>query len=154
MQLGMIPNKSLRQYMSALLLLRQLRQTFKNAKVGNMELPKGINVLIPVLSIHHKKELWVRIHQWVKSTMLFLGLVEVIHFSSDVWVSVGQIHYNGSKGGGGLHPISLHSPSLLTIVILMFVCPCSSPSMRCRSILDVCNRFYIDRNGCSIVTSE
>lgn len=53
--LGMVLNESLRLYTPASLLPRQ---AFENVKVGDLELPKGMSVWIPVLAIHHSKELW------------------------------------------------------------------------------------------------
>lgn len=53
--LGMILNESLRLYTPASLLPRQ---AFENVKVGDVELPKGMSVWIPVLAIHRSKELW------------------------------------------------------------------------------------------------
>ena len=55
MQLGMILNELLRLYTPASLLPRQ---ALENVKVGDLELPKGMSVWIPVVAIHHSKELW------------------------------------------------------------------------------------------------
>ncbi|GLJ04690.1 hypothetical protein SUGI_0001350 [Cryptomeria japonica] len=53
--LGMILNESLRLYTPASILPRQ---AFEDVKLGELELPKGMSVWIPVLAIHHSKELW------------------------------------------------------------------------------------------------
>eukprot|EP00253_Pinus_taeda_P011117 PITA_11117 len=53
--LGMVLNESLRLYTPAWLLPRQ---ALENVKLGDLELPKGTSVWIPVLAIHHSKELW------------------------------------------------------------------------------------------------
>jgi cytokinin trans-hydroxylase len=53
--LGMVLNESLRLYTPASVLPRQ---AFDNVKVGDVELPTGMSVWIPVLAIHHSKELW------------------------------------------------------------------------------------------------
>jgi len=55
MQLGMVLNESLRLCTPASLLPRQ---AFENVKMGDVELPKGMSVWIPVLAIHDNKELW------------------------------------------------------------------------------------------------
>jgi cytokinin trans-hydroxylase len=92
--LGMILNESLRLNTPASMLPRQ---AFKNVKVGDMELPKGMSVWIPVLAIHHSKELWGEdanefnpqrfaegVHNACKHRMGF------IPFSSGPRVCVGQ----------------------------------------------------------------
>lgn len=53
--LAMVLNESLRLYTPASLLPSQ---AFDNVKVGGVELPKGMCVWVPVLAIHHSKELW------------------------------------------------------------------------------------------------
>ncbi|KAF3794753.1 Ent-kaurene oxidase-like 5 [Nymphaea thermarum] len=35
-----------------------LRRTYKSATIGNYALPAGVEVLIPILPIHHDKEIW------------------------------------------------------------------------------------------------
>ncbi|CAN6465540.1 unnamed protein product [Victoria cruziana] len=53
--LGMILNESLRLYPPAALLPRQ---AFEDTKLGDLDIPKGLSIWIPVLAIHHSEELW------------------------------------------------------------------------------------------------
>lgn len=51
----MIINESLRLYPPATLLPRM---AFEDIKLGDLLIPKGLSIWIPVLAIHHDKELW------------------------------------------------------------------------------------------------
>jgi cytokinin trans-hydroxylase len=51
----MILNESLRLYTPASLLARQ---AFKDIKLGELRIPKGLSIWIPTLAIHHDKEIW------------------------------------------------------------------------------------------------
>ncbi|KAJ4812729.1 hypothetical protein LUZ62_025295 [Rhynchospora pubera] len=53
--LQMIINESLRLYPPASLLPRMAFQDFK---LGDLHIPKGLSIWIPVLAIHHDKSLW------------------------------------------------------------------------------------------------
>ncbi|KAI5082392.1 hypothetical protein GOP47_0002135 [Adiantum capillus-veneris] len=53
--LGMILLESLRLYTPATLLARE---AFSSIKVGDLEIPKGLSVWVPVLAIHHDKTIW------------------------------------------------------------------------------------------------
>ncbi|KAL2925528.1 Cytokinin hydroxylase [Bienertia sinuspersici] len=53
--LGMIINESLRLYPPATLLPRMV---FEDIQLGDLLVPKGLSIWIPVLAIHHDKELW------------------------------------------------------------------------------------------------
>ncbi|XP_031498213.1 cytokinin hydroxylase-like [Nymphaea colorata] len=53
--LGMILNESLRLYPPAALLPRQ---AFEDTMLGDLQIPKGLSIWIPVLAIHHSEELW------------------------------------------------------------------------------------------------
>ncbi|KAM5580967.1 cytokinin hydroxylase-like [Rosa sericea] len=53
--LNMVINESLRLYPPATVLPRM---AFEDIKLGNLHIPKGLSVWIPVLAIHHSKELW------------------------------------------------------------------------------------------------
>ncbi|KAK8959455.1 Cytokinin hydroxylase [Platanthera guangdongensis] len=53
--LQMIINESLRLYPPASLLPRM---AFKDTKLGDLEIPKGLSIWIPVLAIHHDEEIW------------------------------------------------------------------------------------------------
>ncbi|CAN6478815.1 unnamed protein product [Victoria cruziana] len=53
--LYMILNESLRLYPPAALLPRQ---AFEDTKLGDLDIPKGLSIWIPVLAIHHSEELW------------------------------------------------------------------------------------------------
>ncbi|KAL5730337.1 hypothetical protein ACHQM5_003171 [Ranunculus cassubicifolius] len=53
--LNMVINESLRLYPPASLLPRMV---FEDIKLGDLEIPKGLSIWIPVLAIHHNKELW------------------------------------------------------------------------------------------------
>ena len=55
MQLHMIINESLRLYPPASLLPRMV---FEDIKLGDLHIPKGLSVWIPVLAIHHDKDVW------------------------------------------------------------------------------------------------
>lgn len=51
----MVINESLRLYPPASILPRM---AFEDIKLGDLEIPKGLSIWIPVLAIHHSKELW------------------------------------------------------------------------------------------------
>ncbi|KAF9593197.1 hypothetical protein IFM89_020493 [Coptis chinensis] len=53
--LNMVINESLRLYPPASLLPRM---AFEDIKLGDLEIPKGLSIWIPVLAIHHSEELW------------------------------------------------------------------------------------------------
>ncbi|KAJ8442505.1 hypothetical protein Cgig2_022388 [Carnegiea gigantea] len=53
--LSMIINESLRLYPPATLLPRM---AFEDIKLGDLLIPKGLSLWIPVLAIHHSEELW------------------------------------------------------------------------------------------------
>uniref|UniRef100_A0A5K0WZB9 Cytochrome P450 n=1 Tax=Nymphaea colorata TaxID=210225 RepID=A0A5K0WZB9_9MAGN len=53
--MGMILNESLRLYPPAALLPRQ---AFEDTMLGDLQIPKGLSIWIPVLAIHHSEELW------------------------------------------------------------------------------------------------
>ncbi|KAG5222203.1 cytochrome P450 family protein [Salix suchowensis] len=53
--LNMVINESLRLYPPATLLPRM---AFEDIKLGDLHIPKGLQIWIPVLAIHHSKEIW------------------------------------------------------------------------------------------------
>ncbi|XP_010265149.1 PREDICTED: cytokinin hydroxylase-like [Nelumbo nucifera] len=53
--LNMVINESLRLYPPASLLPRM---AFEDIKLGDLHIPKGLSLWIPVLAIHHSEELW------------------------------------------------------------------------------------------------
>ncbi|MCD7457902.1 hypothetical protein HAX54_036539 [Datura stramonium] len=53
--LGMIINESLRLYPPATVLPRM---AFEDFKLGDLNIPKGLSIWIPVLAIHHSEEIW------------------------------------------------------------------------------------------------
>ncbi|KAL4308835.1 hypothetical protein GQ457_01G037120 [Hibiscus cannabinus] len=53
--LHMVINESLRLYPPATVLPRM---AFENIKLGDLVIPKGLSIWIPVLAIHHSEELW------------------------------------------------------------------------------------------------
>ncbi|XP_022992750.1 cytokinin hydroxylase-like isoform X2 [Cucurbita maxima] len=53
--LGMVINESLRLYPPASILPRM---AFEDIKLGDLEIPKGLSVWIPVVAIHHSEEIW------------------------------------------------------------------------------------------------
>ncbi|XP_043695910.1 cytokinin hydroxylase-like [Telopea speciosissima] len=53
--LNMVINESLRLYPPASLLPRI---AFEDIKLGDLEIPKGLSIWIPVLAIHHNEALW------------------------------------------------------------------------------------------------
>ncbi|KAH7431568.1 hypothetical protein KP509_08G055600 [Ceratopteris richardii] len=53
--LDMILLETLRLYTPATILARE---AFTDIKVGNLEIPKGLSVWVPVLAIHHDKDIW------------------------------------------------------------------------------------------------
>ncbi|XXG81502.1 hypothetical protein AAC387_Pa09g2120 [Persea americana] len=53
--LNMIMNESLRLYPPASLLPRM---AFEDIRLGDLHIPKGLSIWIPVLAIHHSEELW------------------------------------------------------------------------------------------------
>lgn len=55
MQLSMVINESLRLYPPASLLPRM---AFEDINIGDLHVPKGLSIWIPVLAIHHSKDLW------------------------------------------------------------------------------------------------
>lgn len=55
LQLHMVINESLRLYPPATLLPRM---AFQDIVLGDLYIPKGLSIWIPVLAIHHSEELW------------------------------------------------------------------------------------------------
>jgi len=55
LQLHMVINESMRLYPPATLLPRM---AFQDIVLGDLFIPKGLSVWIPVLAIHHSEELW------------------------------------------------------------------------------------------------
>ncbi|KAF8390130.1 hypothetical protein HHK36_024652 [Tetracentron sinense] len=53
--LNMVLNESLRLYPPASLLPRM---AFEDINLGNLHIPKGLSIWIPVIAIHHSEELW------------------------------------------------------------------------------------------------
>ncbi|KAL7141710.1 hypothetical protein ABFS83_08G071600 [Erythranthe nasuta] len=53
--LNMVINESLRLYPPASLLPRM---AFEDFKLGDLHIPKGLSIWIPVLAIHHSEEIW------------------------------------------------------------------------------------------------
>ncbi|GLJ13653.1 hypothetical protein SUGI_0217350 [Cryptomeria japonica] len=53
--MGMILNESLRLYTPASLFAKE---AFADMKLGDLFIPKGLSVWIPVLAIHHDKDIW------------------------------------------------------------------------------------------------
>jgi len=53
--LNMVINESLRLYPPASVLPRM---AFEDFKLGDLHIPKGLSIWIPVLAIHHSEELW------------------------------------------------------------------------------------------------
>ncbi|XP_022934803.1 cytokinin hydroxylase [Cucurbita moschata] len=53
--LNMVINESLRLYPPATVLPRM---ALEDMKLGDMDIPKGLSIWIPVLAIHHSEELW------------------------------------------------------------------------------------------------
>ncbi|KAJ9173068.1 hypothetical protein P3X46_016243 [Hevea brasiliensis] len=53
--LNMVINESLRLYPPATVLPRM---AFEDFKLGDLHIPKGLSIWIPVLAIHHSEELW------------------------------------------------------------------------------------------------
>ncbi|KAL7101742.1 hypothetical protein ACP275_08G073800 [Erythranthe tilingii] len=53
--LNMVINESLRLYPPASLLPRM---AFEDLKLGDLHIPKGLSIWIPVLAIHHSEEIW------------------------------------------------------------------------------------------------
>ena len=51
----MVINESLRLYPPASLLPRMV---FEDIKLGDLRIPKGLSIWIPVIAIHHSEELW------------------------------------------------------------------------------------------------
>ncbi|GAB4827868.1 hypothetical protein Ancab_034752 [Ancistrocladus abbreviatus] len=51
----MVINESLRLYPPAAILPRM---AFEDIKLGDLLIPKGLSIWIPVLAIHHSEELW------------------------------------------------------------------------------------------------
>ncbi|KAJ4707104.1 putative Cytochrome P450 [Melia azedarach] len=54
-QLNMVINESLRLYPPATVLPRM---AFEDIKLGDLFIPKGLSIWIPMLAIHHSEELW------------------------------------------------------------------------------------------------
>ncbi|TMW84948.1 hypothetical protein EJD97_024086 [Solanum chilense] len=54
-ELSMIINESLRLYPPATVLPRM---AFEDFKLGDLNIPKGLSIWIPVLAIHHSEEIW------------------------------------------------------------------------------------------------
>ncbi|CAL9111164.1 Cytochrome P450 [Musa troglodytarum] len=60
--LNMIINETLRLYPPASLLPRM---AFEDIKLGDLHIPKGLSLWIPVLAIHHDEEIWGRdVHEF------------------------------------------------------------------------------------------
>lgn len=55
MQLNMVINESLRLYPPASVLPRMALEDYK---LGDLHIPKGLSIWIPVLAIHHSEEIW------------------------------------------------------------------------------------------------
>lgn len=55
MQLNMVINESLRLYPPASVLPRM---AFEDIKLGDLLIPKGLSIWIPVLAIHHSEDIW------------------------------------------------------------------------------------------------
>lgn len=55
LQLNMVINESMRLYPPATVLPRM---AFEDIKLGDLHIPKGLSIWIPVLAIHHSEELW------------------------------------------------------------------------------------------------
>jgi cytokinin trans-hydroxylase len=55
LQLNMVINESLRLYPPATLLPRM---AFEDIKLGDLHVPKGLQIWIPVLALHHSEEIW------------------------------------------------------------------------------------------------
>lgn len=55
LQLNMVINESLRLYPPATVLPRM---AFEDIKLGDLFIPKGLSIWIPMLAIHHSEELW------------------------------------------------------------------------------------------------
>ncbi|PIN00563.1 Cytochrome P450 CYP4/CYP19/CYP26 subfamily [Handroanthus impetiginosus] len=53
--LSMVINESLRLYPPASLLPRM---AFQDIKLGDLHIPKGLSIWIPVIAIHHSEEIW------------------------------------------------------------------------------------------------
>ncbi|KAJ9564459.1 hypothetical protein OSB04_000425 [Centaurea solstitialis] len=53
--LNMVINESLRLYPPASVLPRM---AFEDIKLGDLHIPKGLSIWIPVLAIHHSEEIW------------------------------------------------------------------------------------------------
>ncbi|RVW32377.1 Cytokinin hydroxylase [Vitis vinifera] len=53
--LNMVINESMRLYPPATVLPRM---AFEDIKLGDLHIPKGLSIWIPVLAIHHSEELW------------------------------------------------------------------------------------------------
>ncbi|MFS7921661.1 putative 11-oxo-beta-amyrin 30-oxidase [Helianthus anomalus] len=51
----MILNQVLRLYPT---LVKILRNTANETKLGNMMLPSGVNIIIPIINVHHDPEIW------------------------------------------------------------------------------------------------
>jgi len=51
----MVINESMRLYPPATVMPRMV---FKDTELGDLHIPKGLSIWIPVLAIHHSEELW------------------------------------------------------------------------------------------------
>ncbi|MCO5600388.1 hypothetical protein L7F22_054500 [Adiantum nelumboides] len=71
--LGMILLESLRLYTPATLLARE---AFTNIKITNLEIPKGLSVWVPVLAIHHDKNIWGEDADEFKPERFFEGVAK------------------------------------------------------------------------------
>jgi cytokinin trans-hydroxylase len=54
-QLNLVINETLRLYPPATVLPRM---ALEDIKLGDLHIPKGLSIWIPVLAIHHSKDLW------------------------------------------------------------------------------------------------
>lgn len=55
LQLNLVINETLRLYPPATVLPRM---ALEDIKLGDLHIPKGLSIWIPVLAIHHSKDLW------------------------------------------------------------------------------------------------
>lgn len=57
LQLGLILNESLRLYPPA---VATIRRATEDVELGGVMIPKGTEILIPIVAVHHDSELWGR----------------------------------------------------------------------------------------------
>ncbi|KAK9114922.1 hypothetical protein Syun_021719 [Stephania yunnanensis] len=76
--LNMVINESLRLYPPASLLPRM---AFEDIKLGDLHIPKGLSVWIPVLAIHHSEELWGKdVHEFKPERFARKSFAQGRHF--------------------------------------------------------------------------